>query len=207
MNYRYVVVKTEEAPKAEDFLTSYEFKQYQQFKVEKRAKEWLAGRYAVKKLASDFFTFPMTSMQVKNAKNGMPILQVEGGNHLTISITHSGDYAAAAIALADNFIGIDVEKIEERPESWAKEFFTEKELIVNTPAFLTELWAKKESILKLLQIGLVVPAKDIEITGGEIHYYNKALDVWALRGSPKIAFETKNLDGGYKLVVAYPDII
>ena len=207
MNYRYVIVKTEEAPKAEDFLTSFELKQYQQFTVEKRAKEWLAGRYAVKKLASDFFTFSMKSMQVRNARNGMPILQVEGGNHLTISISHSGDYAAAAIALADNLIGIDVEKVEERPESWAKEFFTEKELIVNTPAFLTELWAKKEAILKLLQIGLVLPAKDIEITGGEIHYYNKALDVWALHGSPKISFEVKTLDGGYKLVVAYPDII
>lgn len=207
MNYRYVVVKTEEAPKAEDFLTSFELKQYQHFTVEKRAKEWLAGRYAVKKLASDFFTFPMTSMQVKNARNGMPVLQVEGGNHLTISISHSGDYAAAAIALADNLIGIDVEKVEERPESWAKEFFTERELVVNTPTFLTELWAKKEAILKLLQIGLVLPAKDIEITGGEIHYYNKALDVWALRGSPKISFEVKTLDGGYKLVVAYPDII
>lgn len=207
MNYRYVIVKTSDTPKAEDFLTSYELKQYQQFTVEKRAKEWLAGRYAVKKLASDFFTFSMTSMQVRNARNGMPILQVEGGNHLTISISHSGDYATAAIALADNLIGVDVEKVEERPESWAKEYFTEEELKVNTPSFLTELWAKKEAILKLLQIGLVVPAKDIEITGGEINFYNKALDVWALRGSPKISFEIKNLDGGYKFVLAYPDII
>ena len=207
MNYRYIIVKTEDAPKAEDFLTTFELKQYQAFTVEKRAKEWLAGRYAAKKLATDFFTHPMKRMQVKNAKNGMPVLQVEGGNHLTISITHSGDYAAAVIALADDLIGIDIEKVEERPEGWAKEYFTEKELTVNTPAFLTELWAKKEAILKLLQIGLSVPAKDIEISGGEVRFYNKALDIWALKGSPKIAFETKNLDGGYKLVVAYPDII
>ena len=207
MNYRYLVVNTNDAPKPEDFLTSYELSQYQSFKVEKRAAEWLAGRYAAKKLATDFFTHTMQKMQVKNARNGMPVLQVEGGNHLTISITHSGAYAAAAIALADNFIGVDIEKVEERPEGWAKEYFTEKELTVNTPAFLTELWAKKEAILKLLQIGLTVPAKDIEITGGEVHFYNKALDVWALRGSPKIAFETKNLDGGYKFVVAYPEVI
>lgn len=207
MNYRYVIVNTIEAPKAEDFLTSYEMKQYKQFTVEKRAKEWLAGRYAVKKLAGDFFTFPMTSMQVKNARNGAPILQVEGGTHLAISITHSGDYAAAAISLTDNLIGVDVEKVEDRPESWAQEYFTENELIVNTPAFLTELWAKKEAILKLLQIGLTIPTKDIEITGGKINFYNKALDIWALKGSPKIAFEIKNLDGGYKFVLAYPDII
>ena len=207
MNYRYLVVNTKDTPKPEDFLTSYEIEQYQSFKVEKRAKEWLAGRYAVKQLAMDFFTFPMKKMQVRNARNGMPILQVEGGNHLAISISHSGDYAAAAIALAETFIGIDIEKVEERPEGWAQEYFTERELTINTPAFLTELWAKKEAVLKLLQIGLKVPAKEVEITGGEVHFYGTALDVWALRGSPKISFETKNLDGGYKLVIAYPDII
>ena len=207
MNYRYLVVNTKDAPKPEDFLTNYELKQYQGFTMEKRAAEWLAGRYAAKQLAMDFFTYPMKKMQIKNAKHGMPVLQVEGGNHLTISITHSGDYAAAAIALAEDYIGIDIEKVEERPESWAKEYFTEKELTVNTPAFLTELWAKKEAILKLLQIGLTVPTKEIEITGGEIHFYGKTLDIWALKGSPKIAFETKNLDGGYKFVLAYPDIV
>ena len=206
MNYRYLVVKTEEPPKAEDFLTVFEFKQYQQFNVAKRAQEWLAGRYAAKKLATEFFNLPLTRMQVKNAKNGAPILQAEGGNHLTISLSHSGAYAAAAISLTGDLIGIDVEKIEPRTSAWAKEFFRNDEILENTPAFLTELWAKKEAVLKLLQLGLSIPAKEVKITESKVEFFGKTLDVWALKGSPKIAFEIKEFDG-YKLVIAYPEII
>ena len=205
MNFRYLIVKTEETPKAEDFLTPLEFKCYQQFTVNKRAEEWLAGRYAGKKLAMEFFNLPMTRIQIKNAKNGAPILQAEGGNHLTISLSHSGEYAAAVISMTGDLIGIDIEKIEQRTETWAKEFFHEEEILENTPSFLTELWAKKEAILKLLQLGLSVPAKDVKIIGDKIDFYGKILDVWALKGSPKIAFEIKEFSG-YKLVVAYPEI-
>ena len=207
MNYRYLVVKNTEAPKAEDFLTTFEYKQYEHFKVPKRAEEWLGARYAAKKLAMDFFTFPMTRMQIKNTKTGAPILQVEGGNHLTISLTHSGKYAAAAISLTGDLVGIDVEHIEPRSDSWVKEFFYDEEILENTPAFQTELWAKKEAIVKLLQIGLTVPAKDIKIVKDKIEFFGKTLDIWALKGSPKIAFEIKDIDPDYKLVVAYPAII
>ncbi|MCR5504770.1 MAG: 4'-phosphopantetheinyl transferase superfamily protein [Elusimicrobiaceae bacterium] len=206
MNFRYLIVKTDETPKAEDFLTTFEYNQYQQFNVDKRAAEWLAGRYAVKKLATEFFNLPMLKMQVRNTQYGVPVLRAEGGNHLTISVSHSGEYAAAAISLTSDLIGIDVEKIEPRTETWAKEFFHDEEILENTPSFLTELWAKKEAVLKLLQIGLSVPAKDVKIIGDKVSFYGKILDVWALKGSPKIAFEIKELPGGYKLVVAYPEI-
>ena len=206
MNYRYLFINRKETPKAEDFLTPLEYKQYQNFKIEKRASEWLAGRYAVKKLAIDFFNLPMKKLQIKNAKNGSPVLQAEGGNNLTISLTHSGEYAAAAISMTVDLIGIDVEKVEPRLENWTKEFFHDEEILENTPAFLTELWAKKEAVLKLLQLGLSVPAKDVKITPNKIEFFGKTLDVWALKGSPKISFEIKDLEG-YKLVVAYTTVI
>lgn len=206
MNYRYLVVETKDTPKAEDFLTPFEIKQFEKFEVSKRAQEWLAGRYAVKKLASEFFTFPMTKMQVKNAQSGAPVLQVEGGNQLTVSISHRGDYAAAAISLTGDLIGIDLEEIEPRPKGWADEYFFKEEVAANTPVYLTELWAKKEAVLKLLQIGLTVPTKEIKIVNGNIQFFGKTLDIWALRGSPKIAFETQTL-GAYKLVIAYPTVI
>ena len=207
MNYRYLIVKTKDVPNAEEFLTTLELKQYKHFAVEKRAQEWLAGRYAVKQLASEFFNLPFKKMQVKNAQSGVPILQAEGGNHLTISISHRGEYATAAISLTGDLIGVDVEKIEPRPEGWADQYFTKEELIADDEAYLTELWAKKEAVLKLLGLGLTVPATQIRIKDNEVQFFGKALDVWALRGSPKIAFEMKTLDNAYKFVVAYPEII
>ena len=207
MNYRYFIVKTTEIPDAETFLTGFEFQQYKNFAVEKRAQEWLAGRYAVKQLASEFFNLPFTKLQIKNAKNGVPILQAEGGNHLTISISHRGDYAAAAISLTGDLIGVDVEKIEPREKGWAEQYFTESELIASDNAYLTELWAKKEAVLKLLGLGLTVPVTEIKIIDNEVKFFGKALDVWALKGSPKISFDMKTLDNAYKFVVAYPEII
>lgn len=207
MAYRLNIIELDKVPAPEEFLNKRELETYKAFKIDKRKREWLGGRYALKKLACDFFNFDIKYMEVKNLPSGQPVLLVPGGTKLPVSITHSGTYAAAAIALTGQAIGLDIEIIEQRSPAWIKQCFDKREISSKSAPFLTELWAKKESILKLLQIGLVVPAKDIEITGGEIHYYNKALDVWALRGSPKIAFETKNLDGGYKLVVAYPDII
>ena len=207
MNYRYIIIKTTEVPEAETFLTGMEFKQYKHFAVEKRAKEWLAGRYAVKKLASEFFNLPFKKMQVKNAQNGTPILQADGGNHLTISISHRGDYAAAAISLTSDLIGVDVEKIESRPEGWTDQYFNKEEIIASDNGYLTELWAKKEAVLKLLSLGLTVPAKEIKIIDNEVQFFGKTLDVWALKGSPRISFEMKTLDNAYKFVLAYPTII
>ena len=207
MNYRYLIIKTNDVPNAEEFLTGLEFKQYNHFAVEKRASEWLAGRYAVKKLASEFFNLPLKKMQIKNAKNGAPVLQADGGNHLTISITHRGDYAAAAISLTGDLIGVDVEKIEKRPQSWTEEYFSKEELIASDDAYLTELWAKKEAVLKLLGLGLTVPTTQIKILNNEVHFFGKALDVWVFKGSPKISFEMKTLDNAYKFVLAYPTVI
>ena len=207
MNYRYLIIKTKDVPDAEEFLTALEFKQYNSFTVEKRAAEWLAGRYAVKKLATEFFNLPFKKLQIKNAKNGAPILQAEGGNHLTISISHRGDYAVAAISLTGDLIGVDIEKIEPRPQGWKEEYFTTDEIIASDDAYLTELWAKKEAVLKLLGIGLTVPTTQIKILNNEVHFFDKALDIWAFNGSPKISFEMKTLDNAYKFVLAYPDII
>ena len=41
----------------------------------------------------------------------------------------------------------------------------------------------------------------------EVQFFGKTLDIWAFKGSPKIAFEMKTLDNTYKLVVAYPTVI
>ncbi len=207
MNYRYLIIKTSEVPDAKEFLTGLEFKQYNHFAVKKRANEWLAGRYAAKKLASEFFNLPLKKMQIKNTKNGAPVLQAEGGNHLTISISHRGNYAVAAISLTGDLIGVDVEKIEPRPQGWTDQYFVKEELIAYDEAYLTELWAKKEAVLKLLGLGLTVPTTQIKILNNEVHFFGKALDVWAFKGSPKISFEMKTLDNAYKFVLAYPTVI
>jgi 4'-phosphopantetheinyl transferase len=202
MAYRIKVVELDRLPPAPQILTARELKIYEEFKVEKRRREWLGGRFALKQLAMNFFTFDMQHMEVRNSPAGKPVLMVPGGTHLPVSITHSGDYAAAAIGLTGDNIGIDMELIENRGKEWARMCFHKDEISSGAAFFLTELWAKKEAVLKFLGTGLSLDMKDLRFIGGRLMLYGKALDIWAQIGSPNIQVDASDLDGGYKLAVA-----
>lgn len=202
MAYRLKIVEVKDIPAPETFLNARELKSIDEFRVEKRRQEWLAGRYALKSLATDFFTFEMTKMEIRNHRTGKPMLLVPGGTHLPVSISHSGDYAAAAIALTGENIGLDIEIIEPRSKSWAEQSFHKDEISSNADFYLTELWSKKEAVLKFLGVGLSIEMTDIRFVGGKLNLYGKALDIWAKEGSPNIKVDVKDLDGGYKLSVA-----
>ena len=202
MTYRTKVIELKNLPSAQEILTARELKTYEDFKVEKRRTEWLGGRYALKQLAMDFFTFNMQQMEVHNTASGKPVLLVPGSTHLPVSITHSGDYAAAAIALTGDNIGIDMEIIEKRGKEWAKMCFHEDEISSQVPFFLTELWAKKEAVSKFLGVGLSIDMKEIRFIGGRLTLYGKALDIWAQLGSPNMTVDVTDIEGAYKLAVA-----
>jgi 4'-phosphopantetheinyl transferase len=203
MTYRLKVVKLKDIPPIDKFLTPREAKMYDNFKVEKRRSEWLCGRYALKLLATDFFAFDMIQMEVHNVSSGKPILLVPGGTHLPVSITHSGEYGAAAIAMLGDNIGVDVEVIEERGKEWAEMCFHKDELSSTDSSFLTELWVKKEAILKFLGTGLSLDMRDIRFVERRLSFYGKTFDIWAQLGSPRIDISILDLDGGYKLAVAF----
>ncbi len=202
MAYRLNIVEISKVPPAEDFLTKRELETYKTFKIEKRKKEWLGGRYALKTLACDFFNFDIKYMEVNNLPSGQPVLLVPGGTKLPVSITHSGPYAAAAIALTGQAIGIDIEVIEQRSSAWVKQCFDKKEISSKSAPFLTELWAKKEAVLKFLGVGLKLSCTDINFVFGKLELQGKALDLWARQGSPNITLTVQDLPGSYKLAIA-----
>ena len=202
MSYKLKIVDLNNIPAPEEFLSARELKTYNDFKVEKRKKEWLGGRYALKKLASGFFIFDIKMIEVRNKTSGQPALGVPGGCSMPVSITHSGDFAAAAIATAGMGIGVDMEVIEPRSRAWAEQCFAPEEISSWAPIFLTELWAKKEAVLKFMGVGLSLDTRDIRFINGKLQFYGKALDLWAKLGSPKVQVDVKDLDGGYKLAIA-----
>lgn len=202
MAYRLNIVEISKVPPAEDFLTKRELETYKAFKIEKRKKEWLGGRYALKKLACELFNFDIKYMEVNNLPSGQPILLVPGGTKLPVSITHSGPYAAAAIALTGQAIGIDIEAIEQRSAAWVKQCFDKREISSKSAPFLTELWAKKEAVLKFLGLGLKLSCTDINFVFGKLEFKGKALDIWAREGSPNITLTVQDLEGSYKLALA-----
>jgi len=89
-------------------------------------------------------------------ENGKPYLK-DGGMYFNIS--HSGDYVV--LVAAEREIGVDIEKITPYSSAVAARCFTPDELewlkLQGTDEAFCRLWTAKESIMKKLGLGLVMP--------------------------------------------------
>ena len=90
--------------------------------------------------------------------------------HLHVSITHSGSIAVSVVA--SHPLGIDLERLEERPSSLARYFFTadEQSWVERDAAHRTrrynEVWTRKEAVAKLLGVGGRLAFKKVPVLDG-----------------------------------------
>lgn len=151
---------------------------FQALKIPKRQMEWLAGRLLVKELYRKVIdqSKPFNQIQIGRLDAGQPILLTDGQQtDVTISISHSNWWVAAALDPLGQPIGIDLEQVELRDEAFLTDYFTanERNWIENSPEFTrvqntTLIWSCKESVLKALGQGLHIDLLRIKI--GEIVY-------------------------------------
>lgn len=73
-------------------------------------------------------------------------------NPIYFNISHSGDYTV--LAISDQEIGIDIEKITMREKVIKKVCNEEEKKLIKTQEDFTLMWVKKESYVKYLGIGL-----------------------------------------------------
>lgn len=96
-------------------------------------------------------------------ENGKPRLR---GGELFFSLSHSGPWALCAVS--DRELGADIQVRKPFNQRLARRFFApdELELILSAPdrdrAF-TEIWAKKESYIKALGLGLKLPLESFSV--------------------------------------------
>jgi acyl transferase domain-containing protein/phosphopantetheinyl transferase len=124
----------------------------------------LAGRIAAKdavrlllQRAGSGPRFPVEIELVAEA-SGRPTVRAPGGRDVRVSIAHKDD-RAVAIAAFDHDVGVDLERIEDRPASFAAVAFHPEELALIGPGddvaeWQTRLWAAKEALGKLRGTGL-----------------------------------------------------
>lgn len=140
------------------FLSSAEQEKFTTYSLEKRRREWLAGRLCLKRCASEYFhgssyeNDVLKTYSVENREDGRPFLS---GYTEDISISHSKDFALALCA--ENPCGIDIqqavptlEKVEDRYCSK-----TEAKILAQLSDLpkinqLAMLWSCKEAIQKTL---------------------------------------------------------
>lgn len=93
--------------------------------------------------------------EIKYNEHGKPYF--EHGVHFSIS--HSGKIAV--LAVSEDEIGVDIEKLREPNEAVIRRCFTEAEAAraQNSPEEFTRLWTEKEAVLKLLGTGFSLSPK------------------------------------------------
>lgn len=164
----------------EQFLCDAELARINSFKSLKKQLEWLSGRYAVKKLASYSLSLdvPLQKIEIAYARNGIPFLNL--APVLSISLSHSGDYAMAGISIdLHQTIGLDIEKVQSSVSTeFMKVAFTDKEIFYLKSKSAQEIfihWTIKEAFLKLIGKGFHETLKSLEYTDGLLRYKKRVL--------------------------------
>jgi len=144
------IVNSAALPEPAAFLSPAEIEKYNSFKIPKRKADWLGGHYAAKTLlAAMTRREDPVNIEISYDDYGRP--RAAG---LAISISHSGALALAALKGGSNFLGADIEFIEDRCAAWYADYFAPGELALPGPSsFAPALLpgaSKKRGLAKLL---------------------------------------------------------
>ena len=149
---------------AQPVLSPAELNRLNQLFALKKQVERLAGRWAVKNLVMQATGLSPDAIEIHNDAFGAPGLAPSF--NYAISITHSGDYALAALCGKANALGVDMEAIcpVDIP-ALLHAGFSNKEQRAYAEADLEtilKIWTIKEALLKYRRTGLRTSAKKIE---------------------------------------------
>jgi phosphopantetheinyl transferase len=150
-------------------LTELEREVFERLSVDKRRKEWLAGRIAGKRAVQKQLGLPFFAIEIRVEESGRPLIFVAGAKHaLHLSITHSSDVAAAIASRVP--IGFDLERIEARDRSFEELVLTDRDRErldgltgPRRDEWLTLLWCEKEAYAKLAGEGLRIPFSELVV--------------------------------------------
>jgi len=165
------------------YLSVSEEARWQALRSEKRRRDWLLGRWTAKLLLQAAIQeqsgeLPtLSDLAIASRPDGAPCLDwptARNGSMVTLSLSHSGEYAACAAAFSPGLggagvnLGIDIEKVEPRSPRFAADYFTPAEaaLVERTPGegrdvLVTAIWSAKEAALKAKQLGLRVDTRSV----------------------------------------------
>lgn len=188
-----------DAPDPAGALSPAEALRLEAFRIDKRRREWLAGRLAAKALLSEAAAGAAASLfEIGMDKYGRPACR-----GTLVSISHSCGWALAAVKPGAVFLGADLERIEERHPAWYSDYFHPSELPSPDPSAATRLWAIKEAMMKALGLGLMAHPLDIKEGAKGLELRGKALERWREMGSPAFSLEARPFpDGFWTAVVA-----
>ena len=157
-------------------LSETEIQTVNGFKALKKQIEWICGRYLIKLMMARFFLkdAPLNQITLSYLGEGAPFVSCLP--RISISLSHSHDYTAAACGLDTSLpIGLDLEKIAPMPDPYfLKTAFTQNELLILEKNALSVFkhWTIKEAYLKYIKKGFNESLHKVEVIHDEIFHHN-----------------------------------
>jgi phosphopantetheinyl transferase len=148
---------------------------------EKRRTEWVLGRAAAKdavrrllKARYDVDVFP-ADIEIGHDEDGRPVASAPhlGGSmeYPAVSVSHSEAWIVALAGYTGRNLGIDLEPVRPREESFLRIAFDEPELAPlaslappERDEWITRLWCAKEAVAKAVGTGLVGGPRAVTVT-------------------------------------------
>jgi 4'-phosphopantetheinyl transferase len=133
----------------------------------------LAARVALRKFDPEHFSdYDDVPIEIINNEDGKPCLVKN--SDISVSISHSGACAIAVVSKMS--VGVDIELMENRPDSFVNTYFSlsEQQWIRKTDKNFVNrancLWTRKEAVSKLLGIGGALQFKSIPVLDDESNF-------------------------------------
>lgn len=185
-----------------DFLTARELQTFNAFKIEKRKREWLAGRLALKNAARLKFNVNYADIEIAPLESRQPVLFIKGKQSYPVSVSHSEGYACAVMATGVYSVGIDIEKIRDYEPAFKTDWFLPEEGNITNEDY-TLSWTRKEAVLKAMGIGLNVDLRDITFKNNRPVFAKTALKAWQKLGRKNIMLDRCDAPNGFIISLAY----
>jgi 4'-phosphopantetheinyl transferase len=154
------------------------------FRVVKRRRDWLLGRWTAKHLIQQYLFattathHSLPAILILPASDGAPYASLlttpvsEPASRLSLSISHSADRSFCALTDEPGAtVGADIERIEPREPGFVEQFFTPAEIAAVRAAppdqrdmLITAIWSAKEAVLKALRVGLRADTRHLTCT-------------------------------------------
>ncbi len=165
-----------DVPSDDSWLSRAERERSESMHVPKRRSDWRLGRWTAKLALASFYQLPadaavLAEIELRAADSGAPVLFHRGEmSSVAISLSHSYGNAFVTLVPPGRNIGCDLEKIEPRSAAFIEDYCTESELHLidavapeDRPLLVNLVWSAKESVLKLLGVGLRGDTRSISV--------------------------------------------
>ncbi len=161
-----------DVPPDDGWLGPWEREHAKTLRFPKRLQDWKLGRWTAKLAVGRYLAAASESLEIRTSRDGAPEAYVAGEPApVSLSISHSGGVALAAVGEPGLALGCDLELIDVRTVEFVLDYFTEAEASMalaaapdRQPLLCTLVWSAKESALKSLREGLRRDTRSVSVS-------------------------------------------